>query len=59
MTTDRMREQERDSLARRLDGAPPDDEPLTDEDREALREAREDIAAGRMVSMDDLRRELG
>jgi hypothetical protein len=50
---------ERDPLARRLDVAPVNDEPLTDEDREALREGREDIAAGRVVSMDDLRRELG
>jgi hypothetical protein len=51
-------EDDRDPLARRLDGAPLDDEPLTDEDREALREAREDLAAGRIVSMEDLRREL-
>lgn len=48
----------RDPLARRLDSAPLDDEPLTDEERESLREAREDFAAGRVVSMDDLRREL-
>jgi hypothetical protein len=48
----------RDPLARRLDAAPLDDEPLTDEERESLREAREDFAAGRTVSMDDLRREL-
>jgi hypothetical protein len=33
---------ERDPLAVRLDSAPADDEPLTDEDREAMREARED-----------------
>jgi hypothetical protein len=32
--------------------------PLTDEDRAALREAREDVAAGRVISMEDLRREL-
>lgn len=49
----------RDPLARRLDAAPLDDEPLTDEDIDALREMREDAAAGRMVSLDDLRRELG
>jgi len=48
----------RDPLARRLDAAPLDDEPLTDEERESLREAHEDIAAGRVTSMDDLRREL-
>jgi hypothetical protein len=49
----------RDPLARRLDAAPLDDEPLTDEERESLRDARADKAAGRLVSMDDLRRELG
>ena len=51
-------EPNRDPLARRLDGAPLDNEPLTDEDRESLGEARSDFAAGRVVSMDDLRREL-
>ena len=50
---------ERDLLARRLDAAPLDDEPLTDEDYEAMREAREDFAAGRTVSSEELRRELG
>ncbi len=49
---------ERDSLAVRLDAAPLDDEPLTDEDREALREAREEFAAGRVISLDELRRDL-
>jgi hypothetical protein len=49
----------RDPLARRLDAAPLDDEPLTDEDREALREAREDAAAGRLISLDGVRRDLG
>lgn len=53
------RERKRDLLPHRLDGAPLDDEPLTDEDREALREGREDFAAGRVISMEDLRRELG
>lgn len=49
----------RDPLAQRLDAAPLDDEPLTDEERESLRDARADKTAGRLVSMDDLRRELG
>lgn len=53
------REPKHDPLAHRLDGAPLDDEPLTDEDRESLREARDDFAAGRVISMEDLRRELG
>jgi hypothetical protein len=49
---------ERDPLARRLDAAPLDGEPLTAEDREALQEAREDFAAGRVVALEELRREL-
>ena len=49
---------ERDPLAVRLDSAPADDEPLTNEDREAMREAREDFAAGRVISMDELRRDV-
>jgi hypothetical protein len=47
-----------DPLARRLDAAPLDDEPLTADDLEAMREAREDFAAGRVVSLEELRREL-
>lgn len=49
---------ERDSLARRLDAAPLDDEPVTAEDLEAIQAAREDFAAGRVVSLEELRREL-
>jgi len=49
----------RDPLARRLDAAPLDDEPLTVEDLDAMREMREDAAAGRLVSLDDIRQELG
>jgi len=50
---------ERDPLALRLDAALLDDEPLTAEDLEAIQAAREDIAAGRFVSLEELRRELG
>jgi hypothetical protein len=49
---------ERDPLARRLDAAPLDDEPVTAEDLEAMQAAREDFAAGRVVSLEELRREL-
>lgn len=49
---------ERDPLARRLDAAPLDDEPLTADDLEAIQAAREDIAAGRCVPLEELRREL-
>lgn len=50
---------ERDPLARRLDAAPLDDEPLTADDIDAIQAGRDDVAAGRAVSLEDLRRELG
>ncbi len=48
-----------DPFLNALADAPWDDEPLTDEDRAAVAEAREDIAAGRTISAEDLRKELG
>ena len=39
--------------------APPDDEPLTEEDLQAIEEATEDIAAGRGRSWKDIKEELG
>jgi hypothetical protein len=39
--------------------APEDDEPETDEERLAVDEARQDIRAGRVVSLDQVERELG
>jgi len=39
--------------------APLDDEPLTPEEAAALAEADRDIAAGRTISLEELRRELG
>ena len=42
-----------------LASAPADDEPETDEERVAVREARDDIAAGRVRYWADVRRELG
>ena len=39
--------------------APPDDEPVTSGDAEAIAKAREDIRAGRSVSHDDVLREFG
>ncbi|HVC34566.1 MAG TPA: hypothetical protein VNL16_13735 [Chloroflexota bacterium] len=38
--------------------APEDDEPLTDADRAALEEARADIAAGRLIPHEQVKREL-
>jgi hypothetical protein len=48
-----------DEFARWLDSRPEDDEPLTDEEREALAASDADIAAGRTISLDQLKRELG
>ena len=48
-----------EALQRALEAAPLDDEPLTEEDREAIREARRDVAAGHTVLLSELRRELG
>lgn len=44
---------------RHLDAAPFDDEPLTDEDREAIRRGREDHEPGRVASLDEVKRGLG
>jgi predicted transcriptional regulator len=38
--------------------APEDDEPWTDEDEAAAAEGRADIAAGRTVSMEEIKREF-
>lgn len=39
--------------------APEDDEPWTEEDEAAAAEGRADIAAGRTVSMEEIKREFG
>jgi len=39
--------------------APEDDEQETDEERAAVAEAREDLKEGRVVSLDEAKRELG
>ena len=39
--------------------APEDDEPETDEERIAVAEGLEDIRNGRVVSLDEVKRELG
>lgn len=39
--------------------APPDDEPVTSGDAEAIARSREDVRAGRVVSHDDVLREFG
>ena len=47
-----------DPFLRYLDAAPIDDEPLTPEEEAAIAAGRADAAAGRVVSFDDLKREL-
>lgn len=48
-----------DPVALALALAPEDDEPVTDEDRAAIAEARRDRAAGRGIPMDEVKRRLG
>lgn len=48
-----------DPVLRALMNAPEDDEPLSDEDREALDEGRRALAEGDVVSDEELRAELG
>lgn len=49
----------RDPLMRKMVEAPYDDEPLTEEDIAALDEAWEDVAAGRVITDEEVKRELG
>jgi hypothetical protein len=49
---------EDDPFLRALRNAPPDDEPLTDEDVAALDEAWEDVRQGRLVSHEEVRRQV-
>ncbi len=46
-------------LARWLDSRPEDDEPLTAEEAEAIAEADEDIAAGRLIPFEEIKRKYG
>ena len=48
-----------DPFLRNLAEAPWDDEPLTEEDIAAIEEAKEDIAAGRLIPAEELYKELG
>jgi hypothetical protein len=48
-----------DPLMELLDDAPEDEEPLTPEEYEGLREARAQAERGETVPLDELRRELG
>ena len=48
-----------DRVAASLAHVPVDDEPVTDADLTAIDESDADLAAGRVVTLEELRRELG
>ena len=48
-----------DPMLRMLMNAPEDDEPVTSEEEEAVREALEDVAAGRVQTLEEVEEELG
>ena len=48
-----------DPVASLLEDVPVDDEPVTDDDLSVIEESDADIAAGRVISMEELRREYG
>lgn len=55
-----LRETEEDPVVKALREAPPDDEPVTEEDLKVLEEAWEDVRQGRVVSHEEVqRRALG
>lgn len=54
-----MLKEQDDVVIRAFINAPEDDEPTTTEDLAAIAEAREDIKAGRVFSLDEVKRDLG
>jgi hypothetical protein len=49
-----------DPMIRRLDDAPPEDEEISAEEEAAVREARDEVAAGApLVSQEEIKREFG
>jgi len=48
----------RDALTELLESAPLDDEATTPEEEEGLREAREQVARGEVISAEEIRREF-
>jgi hypothetical protein len=47
-----------DALTEFLDQAPIDDEPVSEEEEHAVQEARDEIASGQTISLEQLKREL-
>lgn len=54
-----LRQAEHDPVLRAFLEAPEDDEPTTDEDRAALAGAEDDMRLGRLVPLEEVKRELG
>jgi hypothetical protein len=54
----RLLDQRTDAVTRLLDNAPLDDEPVTEEEEAAVQLAREEIARGETISLEELRAEL-
>lgn len=52
------RDSDRDSLGELLENAPTDDEPTTPEEEQGLRETREQLARGEVISAEEIRREF-
>ena len=52
------RDGDRDSLGELLENAPTDDEPTTPEEEQGLRETREQLARGEVISAEEIRREF-
>lgn len=48
-----------DPLLLKLYSSPWDDEPVTEEEREAFEEAKQEIARGEGIPMDEIKREFG
>jgi len=48
-----------DPVRKALDAAPIDDEPETEEEANAVRDAESDIRAGRSLTTEELKREIG
>jgi hypothetical protein len=59
LTLERLAGRRADPLARLLDAAAEDDEPLTDEEAAAIRDGYDELDAGQGISLAELRRELG
>lgn len=55
----RLLDQRADPVLAAFRDAPVDDEPWTEEDEQAAAEGRADLAAGRIVSLDEAMREFG